>query len=429
MSKKFSLIYLDPNGPQRTINSIFSTDVVKVDDPTEWLKTNEKPELIVHLAPEAKIKDFLKVFKKMEATPDLLDPKMINSLLYYLAKKHLIFSLTTEVRLKGDLYLRTGDHNIGELFRETPEQFNLGSEEIGNDAYPELETLAIILSNYRISSMPSNVTEAYRSKIKDNMSRAFKQASLIGEDIPENYFNTTWINNKEFKKICAMIDLALSIDPTNKYSVLRMGTQTSRNKDCIVIDEMWKMCKIMGEEPENLFELSLETLLSKEIVGVADLLGDFIGEYSPYVKELGIMNKSPFSATVNPNLHNWINMIGCFFNVGRCMRAKLVEGMHLKMYLNALAVAYSYRNKVKTTILLPTGKNVQFAKDFNAGKKENGDQTETTNILKDVVQNLQSLQSEDFDSEAILEWAKGIKGTIANDRADSVGQYVYNRII
>lgn len=46
--------------------------------------------------------------------------------------------------------------------------------------------------------------------------------------------------------------------------------------------------------------------------------------YTFYATELGLVDKSPYVAGVNPQLHPWSNIIGCLQLTDRCKNARLV---------------------------------------------------------------------------------------------------------
>lgn len=59
--------------------------------------------------------------------------------------------------------------------------------------------------------------------------------------------------------------------------------------------------------------------------------------------DLGLVNRSAYSASVNPHFHEWIHFIGCIFNAQRSINARhITENALGSILINSMIVGYVF---------------------------------------------------------------------------------------
>lgn len=429
MSNTFKLVRTTKSGTQTAIVPR-NINEVKYDDPSVWLSNGDRPTLEVDIIGDEKANLYMKAFTASSEVPDELDNGMINALLYYLVKKHIVIELSVEKNMKKGIVWQAGKKNIEDIFKVSPAGYSMQNEKIGESSLGELAILSIILANYRLQSITATFKTDYVNAIKKALTETFQREKYVDSDEHENYYNAvTWAPNKDFRKIVAAVDLLLTLNPEHKLSPLRKATLPARLKDCAIIGEMNYFVDMMNEDENTLYQQTFDSNLSKEVFQVAVLLEKFVGEYSFYLREFGVMEKSPFSVSANPHLHNWIHMVGCFMASSRSFRSRLMDAGANVMYLNALALVYTYKDRTGITAELAEGENRRVIEQMmreSEREDEYGDAPATA--FQQTLQNLRDLSSGSEAAAEIKSFAKEMKEKIAHDREGSIGHFVYNRI-
>lgn len=396
-----------------------------VDDPTAWLNDGKRPKLVIPKAKASMFGTACKYYASQSASPENIEPNVALYLLYQLSMKYIKVDIKNKLMLKKNVPLNTGKRTVEDLFdvEEGEELVLSGDNETSENEMPELEILSSLLANYRICGMASNVDQKYVQTLKARMNRTFIQKQIIKEDIPENVYNAlTWVNNYNYTRLCAGIDLLLFADKNHIYSSLRMATQSAKFKDCALIGEINHFLTTLSESPMDAWEHALDQSISKEIINIMTCLGQgFEGEYSNYAKEMGAMEKSPFSVTANPNLHNWMHMICAMLSSERSMNARLASGNQHTVFLTALACAYTYRSKTRIQAVIYKEDHDHHAKNIN-------DSTDEQIGMMETAENLQSLRDDGDDAADIWQWFNSKKQVISDERPGTIGAYLISKM-
>lgn len=99
--------------------------------------------------------------------------------------------------------------------------------------------------------------------------------------------------------------------PSHELSEVRIGTVTSRHKDCSVLQSLQYIKKIFTMTFPQLSLWLWSRSLCTEFKSVFKT-GEEINKrdsYMPYLMELQLSAKSPYSTVVNPNIHFFLCML------------------------------------------------------------------------------------------------------------------------
>ncbi len=83
-----------------------------------------------------------------------------------------------------------------------------------------------------------------------------------------------------------------------------------------------------------------------------------MSSYMPYCVDLELVGKSPYSATVNDALHNWVHILGSLSGLERSKKAAVVGSPAPSLVLAAATAAYGMGKStvLKQTFLRGNGK-------------------------------------------------------------------------
>lgn len=213
-----------------------------------------------------------------------------------------------------------------------------------------------LVSVYRIVRI-GNV--GYRTTVAKRLFDRIKNYRKVGDSgmtmdiVYTNY--SKWLGDENYVKLIAAIDMFYYKYPMSDYSELRIGTLSSRYKDCASLMSYAHFKKITGMKSH----FSMATFmfcpgLGTDLVRMFGPPEEISLEYSyfPYQVDLGLTNKSPYSAVLNPSLYFWANCVGTFLDNSRSRNARmLLEDDIQSVFRNAKIVAYALRNGHKTQIL------------------------------------------------------------------------------
>ncbi|AIY25912.1 nucleoprotein [Lepeophtheirus salmonis rhabdovirus 127] len=131
--------------------------------------------------------------------------------------------------------------------------------------------------------------------------------------------------------------------PTARYSLLRQGTIITRHRDQTFLSEFDHISNITAMEPSEVMTWvtldSVSTEILKTVRDTEEIYCPF--SYAPYMMDLGISAKSPYSVTENPLSHLWIHVTGVILNNPRSMNARIIgETTFHQVILSSALLAY-----------------------------------------------------------------------------------------
>lgn len=211
------------------------------------------------------------------------------------------------------------------------------------------------------------ITGVYRINMAKNPDYKRKlQADLLGQltnagaannininNIPLHY--SSWINDENYVKLMALIDMYFMRFPNDPMARIRFGTLGTRWRDSGALMDLMFMAEYTSLTIPQLsrwcwFEKLLDELFS---VNRPDQELDQAYSYAPYFMEFKLASKSKYSTSINPSLHFWVHAVGSLCGVERCPRSVNVGTFALPSITNISAVfayALSQRTVAKQLV-------------------------------------------------------------------------------
>lgn len=209
----------------------------------------------------------------------------------------------------------------------------------------------ILLAGYRYGQS----IEVKQSSYSKNILREINQVLLA------NPFNLTtrleasdftqirsWYTNPEYQVLIAALDMFWVRFSDLESSKLRVCTLNARFKDCNSISDLNHLSSLSGKPPKDILNYVFLTEVRDELIAISKIGEEFQYKYSyfPYMRELRLSRKSPYSSTANPHLHHWVGMFGALLGNEKSYNARIVSEKGLHHCLNqTLFAAYAFKKE------------------------------------------------------------------------------------
>lgn len=135
-----------------------------------------------------------------------------------------------------------------------------------------------------------------------------------------------WIGDKWYCALIAFIDMFLVKFPKHRLAKIRIGTQTSRHKDCAALIDLTNIVERSGLD----FVGVAMWVWKKKVADDLERIRkdgeeiDTLHSYMPYMIDLRLCGKSPYSASTNPSLHAWVSIALLVAGMPRSKHAKMI---------------------------------------------------------------------------------------------------------
>nr|QYV43065.1 MAG: nucleoprotein [Mononegavirales sp.] len=145
-------------------------------------------------------------------------------------------------------------------------------------------------------------------------------------------------------KLMAAVDMLLFTRKESSYPLLRLGTVITRYRDCTFLSEVslmeehsqmkvaeactWILSPMVGLELSKTFKTGQETSNPES--------------YMPYMMDLGLVMRSPYSSSENPKFHTWVHIVGVLQGKDRSKKAAVLGQSLIGRIFKAAALA-AYR--------------------------------------------------------------------------------------
>lgn len=165
----------------------------------------------------------------------------------------------------------------------------------------------------RFDAMPV-VNVDYKDTLKKSLTTLMMKyspsAKVVFDGNPSKY--AAWPKDANFRKLCAAIDMFLFRFSLNPYAVIRWGTVVCRYKDCSALNSLHYFAGLIGKEVHTASLWFWNQSLFSEINNLMEEPTESQDPYSyfAYFMDLGLSNKSPYSAVYNPNVHMFFHVFG-----------------------------------------------------------------------------------------------------------------------
>ncbi|WAK77077.1 MAG: nucleoprotein [Longquan Niviventer coninga ledantevirus 1] len=199
-----------------------------------------------------------------------------------------------------------------------------------------------LLSQYRLQK----VTNAEYEKI------LIKKANLHLNAMPEQNEHTSistkggfaaYLMNPNYLRVVAALDMFFHKFKEHEFAIMRFGTLGSRYKDCSALTSLNHIKKLTGLSMEDFMLWIFTDSIADDLEQLAqpgqEL--DKHDSYAPYMRDMGVSDKSPYSAQANPSIHLFCHAIGTLLHSRRSINARMgPEVDTMSTIKNAQVVAY-----------------------------------------------------------------------------------------
>ncbi|WGL21405.1 nucleoprotein [Killamcar virus 1] len=286
----------------------------------------------------------------------------------------------------------------------------------------DLWIVFLITGIHRINQLPAY--DSYIEKIIERMMDLVKSVKAEAPK-PNHKVYTGWSMDPNFLRLIAAIDMFFARFARDGRAKIRFGTIISRYRDCSMISSLVHLKKITGLSPEELqgwiFVPSAGDDYEKIMQPGQEI--DMDDSYMPYLSDMKLSMKSPYSAAECSVLHLFAHMTGCYLGSKRSLSARIPEEKDMiNVQINAALLAYAVRNHA-------TLEKVFLTEDDEHLEFEEGD-----------AEDLEDGMPDGSYSTAWFSWIKIRRGRLNNQikeycnslivnddlRDDSVGLWLYN---
>ncbi|AJR28574.1 nucleoprotein [Gray Lodge virus] len=242
-----------------------------------------------------------------------------------------------------------------------------------------------------------------------------------------------WLNNKNFTKLVAAFDMFFCKFPNHDSAFLRFGTITSRFRDCASLLSLNHLRETAGIEGNQLFAWMFVGTLAEEaeVLMKENQELDKSDSYTPYMMDLGLSLKSPYSAAVCPGVYTWSHLICSLLVSTRSRNARMVSESNLaNIRNNAAIVAYVHAKNTECGLFFSDNKDlikeVQNMKD-QSGDAESVDDLGDLPKSKDPAEWFVYLRGNQYQCpEEIMRFVQVESTKMNNSRPGSIGAHLYD---
>ncbi|AJR28291.1 nucleoprotein [Kwatta virus] len=232
-------------------------------------------------------------------------------------------------------------------WKEGPDKYTTSG---GNpvDDEKDLLCLAVYLCTvYRIGR--TSIAE-YRTRLVaagDTFIRGIK-ANFVGLDNCLDFCDR-WVQDQNYCKIVACIDLFFKKFKNHDIARIRFGTVAARFRECTALLSLAHYQDLVGMKIEQALrwiwiprvaeQINNLMMPGQEVLDVTSLM--------PYMMDLGLSKRSPYSAASNPEWHMYVHFIGALMGFKRSVDARsLMVSGESNIMGNALVVAFVCRSRL-----------------------------------------------------------------------------------
>ncbi|EAT40777.1 AAEL007520-PA [Aedes aegypti] len=314
--------------------------------PSEWFRNNpkQKPPMEVHLVPDNR-RGNLHSTVRLQFAAGTLSPAVATAFIWYeLTRDQYTLSKDWEsfgvvIGARGS---RINISNFAAVIEQTS-NLDLVAENVLFDSKDLRRYVIAVACVLRIIGIDR---EEYREQVITHMNALITQAPGTEINLDQVYIHyKTWATYTQYAKCLAFADMFLAEFPAHPLAGLRMGSIVCRMRDCSALVATFYILKMFRMTIGD-FALWIWT---KPVASQYDQVTDGGEEmdqprsYALYFRDLGLSDKSPYSAPSNADLHLFLHTLGVTEDSERSVRARQV-GTPLKnaIIANAMVVAYVY---------------------------------------------------------------------------------------
>lgn len=314
--------------------------------PSEWFKSNpgQKPPMEVHIVPDNRRGNLHSTIRAQFAA-GTLSPAVATAFIWYelsrdqyiLSKDWASFGIV--IGVKGS---RINITNFAAVVEQNS-NLDLVAENVIFDAKDLRRYIIAVACVLRIIGIDR---EEYRDQVITHMNALITQAPGTEINLDQVYIHyKTWATYTQYAKCLAFADMYLAEFPAHPLAGLRMGSIVCRMRDCSALVATFYILKMFGMTIGNfamwIWTKPVAAQYDQVTVGGEEM--DQPRSYALYFRDLGLSDKSPYSAPSNADLHLFLHTLGVTEDSERSVRARQV-GTPLKnaIIANAMIISYVY---------------------------------------------------------------------------------------
>ncbi|AHZ45718.1 N protein [Xiburema virus] len=276
-------------------------------------------------------------------TLNKLDVKLVIRYVYEILKEEK-GTLTQKWESFGNVIGNQGsDVKIFQMFEIEEVEEKLADGQENQTATEEDDEWMVmwILFQYR---MARTVHAEHRTLIANKLTMVLQGVYPQAPAIPSKTTTTAnWLGNLNFTKMIAGIDMFFHMFKQHPLSNLRMGTLPSRYKDCSALLGLSQMADVTSMDENEIADWIFVGAVGKDVMNLMepDQEIDDPNSYTPYLMDMGLSNKSPYSATQCPAFYNFCHITCTLLHSTRSKHARLINENNMSdIKANARIVAY-----------------------------------------------------------------------------------------
>ncbi|AMK09223.1 nucleocapsid protein [Drosophila affinis sigmavirus] len=298
--------------------------------PRSWFEDhpNKKPEVIIPKC-SLELNALAPMVKKAIATFKLQGDMALVFLSKYFNEQIKSDPLTDDWKSYGITICARGQvatpMSICTVIDGQESDFSTLSQEILADG--DLPAMVLyILAIYRIQRLvhQSHIT-IVSNRIKD-MLKGFRKDTIVQDTYLDNIQTSYkgWMSNSNFLKLVASFDMFMFKFKNHSLASMRVATVSSRFRDCAGLTSIQQVAKTMGREicaevgywcfTPQLGKEFMNLFTGHEELSIQD-------SYFPYQIDLGLTDKSAYSATVNQTLYFFLHSVAALIGSKRSNNA------------------------------------------------------------------------------------------------------------
>lgn len=224
---------------------------------------------------------------------------------------------------------------------------------LGVSAKDDQWIVVYLCAMYRIADKIDNGS---RAKIVESVKRELKE-----KHAPDYAIVNQFGHHPFNRQLMAAMDMFFVRFPNNNFAHARIGTMTSRFHHCAALNDLLYLKEVSGLDFSEIRQwIWLETLESNlEVLLHPDNEIDDKHSYMPYLWDLNLSTRSPYSSAICPNLHRWIHVVGCCLGSARSVCSRMLNGDSEIIPKHAIVFGFALKiMKESSTTKTETPKNL-----------------------------------------------------------------------
>lgn len=218
-----------------------------------------------------------------------------------------------------------------------------------NESSPDRAGLfAVVVCIYRLLvAKARGSSRDYLRRLQDNTLKRilvrFRISSQYLEEAEKKFEH--WLKDRSYLSLIAALDMFLHRFGCHDMAILRAGTIVSRYKNCAAIEDIKSVCT---STKMGLYEF-LQWVFDKQAANEVDVIlhqGQELWSehsYAPYISDLGLCRRSPYSATANPLMHYLCSAVEALISDKRRLKSKVTcDGDLSGVTLIAMVLYYAH---------------------------------------------------------------------------------------